>query len=625
MATREEIEIIEIGSLPEASSIDGLYTPGIDGNNNSVKVPINLLKGNEGDSPVIGPNGNWWISGVDTGQSAQSSPNNKTVFNVSSYNNKYDYINLAEARSAIPANLRGAGQIITYKLASGEWVTEQYRSTDIDGWSVIDNWINRGDTAIVNPFMVQQIELWKPYSTLEIYIDLSKVVKSVVIDITSDFRKADKTIRRIKIRSVQYATGTSMAAMALDVESVDGIFVSTGVKSSSDGFINYDLDFGKIAIELNINRLNTVSPNTPATFEQGGFNENLVKNAVLNYEYEASLWKDMQLKLSNQYIDLNGSLVSSSSAWNVSQFISVTPGERIKYYGSTVESDGSAKSLFGYDLNGNPVSSILATVSYPNGIIVTIPENIFNIRGGTRSTTPLRILKFGGETKKKIDKNIRWVGMSIWWYDGNTLAGTTEIAKGYQTLLKEQFWFKSDSGTSYCYSGNSLGGLTVGDASSIMTHSSSWTGTEGDIWTLDSITNDFKRNIPIGTISDYNNATGITTFYGALRAFKDKVTSLSGSTATVICSNALRRNNADYTSTSTNTAGHTLVDYEKAMMTIAALNKWYFVDQFRLSGITDDSIFITTIDGLHLNNFGYPLAVLPWISVFNSLFNKLIR
>lgn len=73
MATREEIEIIEIGSLPEASSIDGLYTPGIDGNNNSVKVPIALLKGNKGDKgdkgdvPFIGENGNWWINGTDTG------------------------------------------------------------------------------------------------------------------------------------------------------------------------------------------------------------------------------------------------------------------------------------------------------------------------------------------------------------------------------------------------------------------------------------------------------------------------------------------------------------------------------------------------------------------------------
>ena len=168
MATREEIEIIEIGSLPEASYIDGLYTPGIDGNNNSVKVPINLLKGNKGDSPVIGPNGNWWISGVDTGQSAQSSPNNKTVFNVSSYNNKYDYINLAEARSAIPANLRGLGQIVTYQLVTGEWISERYVGSDTADWSVDTNW-SRDDYPFIN--VTESFPIDPEYYTLESAIE----------------------------------------------------------------------------------------------------------------------------------------------------------------------------------------------------------------------------------------------------------------------------------------------------------------------------------------------------------------------------------------------------------------------------------------------------------------------
>ena len=54
-------------------------------------------------------------------------------------------------------------------------------------------------------------------------------------------------------------------------------------------------------------------------------------------------------------------------------------------------------------------------------------------------------------------------------------------------------------------------------------------------------------------------------------------------------------------------------------MDIASRNHWYFVDQFRLCGVTDDSIDLTTIDGLHLNNFGYTLAVKPWIEQFNII------
>lgn len=103
--------------------------------------------------------------------------------------------------------------------------------------------------------------------------------------------------------------------------------------------------------------------------------------------------------------------------------------------------------------------------------------------------------------------------------------------------------------------------------------------------------------------------------------FADKIQELSGDNKIVIVSNACRRNNDGYTSTSTNTVGATLISYEKALMEIAVKNKWWFVDQFRLCGVTDDTIEYTTIDGLHLNNLGYKLAVIPWINVLKAIFN----
>lgn len=225
--------------------------------------------------------------------------------------------------------------------------------------------------------------------------------------------------------------------------------------------------------------------------------------------------------------------------------------------------------------------------------------------------------------KKAINRNVNFVGMSIWWYDGRTTNNAERALQvGYQSLLREQFDFKADSGTNYCYSGFSLGGTTSTDVNSIVNKSSEWKGEKGDIWTLDTIANDFKRNIPIGSISDYENATGVTTFYGALRAFNDRVKALSGDDAIVICSNSLRCKDGGYTSISANSRGHKLTDYELAIMTIAKRNNWYFVDQFR-SKITDESLSITTLDGVHLNSFGYRLAVLPWIEVFNMVANSL--
>ena len=69
--------------------------------------------------------------------------------------------------------------------------------------------------------------------------------------------------------------------------------------------------------------------------------------------------------------------------------------------------------------------------------------------------------------------------------------------------------------------------------------------------------------------------------------------------------------------------GCTLADYELALLTCAAANtNWYFVDQNRLSGITDDNLPAVTADGLHLNNLGYTMAVQPWISVLRTLADK---
>ncbi len=231
-----------------------------------------------------------------------------------------------------------------------------------------------------------------------------------------------------------------------------------------------------------------------------------------------------------------------------------------------------------------------------------------------------------GKKKRYIDRNVNFVGMSIWWYDGQELAadgfGGGVTAKGYQSWLKEQFEFAN--ATDYCYSGVSLGALSTDDTMSIMaSKSASWAGASGDIWTLDTITNDFKRNIPVGEPSDYHNATGVMTYYGALRAFADKVQELSGNSAVVVCSNALKRNNSGYTSISENTVGATLLSYERALMYVCALNGWFFVDQHRLTGITDDTLSLTTLDGLHLNNLGYQIAVKPWIEQFGILYATL--
>ena len=297
-------------------------------------------------------------------------------------------------------------------------------------------------------------------------------------------------------------------------------------------------------------------------------------------------------------------------------------------YVDTKMTNTGIKTIFTYDSDGNVISKTNHG-EYNRHEIVIAGTTIKYIRVNGQGVMPSVYIKTVGTgvSKKKIAKNVNWVGMSIWWYDGRTLAdvegrGGNEIAKGYQTLLKNQYDFLSDK--NYCYSGNSLGAASESATTCLMNNASSWTASENAIWTLDTITNDFKLNVPIGTTDDYDNKTGLLTYYGALREFADKVKELSGDDAIVIASNALCRNNSGATSTSKNSKGHTLMDYEKALTYACMVNGWWYVDQYRLCGVNDNTLDFTTIDGLHLNNLGYRMAVVPWSNVFEMIYSQLI-
>lgn len=242
--------------------------------------------------------------------------------------------------------------------------------------------------------------------------------------------------------------------------------------------------------------------------------------------------------------------------------------------------------------------------------------------------------------KIQMKRSIVYLGHSIWRNDdylitykssGTFVTSFTGVfrGKGYQTLLGEVFEFPStySPGPDGGYSGYSLGGTSATDSKSIAVVAeqagNGWPSVQNAIWTIDFITNDFKRNIPLGTFSDYKNATGPATFYGAVRQLYDKIKKLSGNDVIIVFANALKRNNSGYTSTSKNTVNCSLADYELALLTCAAANSnWHFVDQNRLSGITDENLPAVTADGLHLNNLGYTMAVQPWITVLRTLADK---
>lgn len=323
----------------------------------------------------------------------------------------------------------------------------------------------------------------------------------------------------------------------------------------------------------------------------------------------------------NSYLNSSGGVVVSTN-WRTSDLIPVTSGKVYSYKGSTSQST-AAVCMVGY--NSSSVATVLIGNSdhYNTPLSIVIPDGIVNVRVCGYFATPPNLTitqpkifpslipQNPADSKIKVNKTWNCVGHSIWWQDGIAYPSSSAIAVGIQTLVKRIFKFNSYN--KYAYSGFSLGAQSLSDVNSIAaTKFDTWTDASDSFWTIDTITNDFARNIPIGTITDYNNTTGILTYYGALRAFFNKIQSLTPN-APVICFNALRRDKDGYTSTSTNSAGYKLLDYEKAIMAIAALNGWRFVDQFRQSEITDETLDITTRDRLHPNDFGYRLCVKPVI------------
>ena len=144
-----EIEVIKGSELPEVTSPEGMTFLGYDENSNPIEskrisfsnmTPLFGVANEEGPSVTLAGS-----------QELVSKKTSRTeAFNVSQFNNKYDYIDKNAARSAVPTEFRALGQIITYKLVSGKWVTESYQGIDLTDWVNSANWLNQMDRLYSN-------------------------------------------------------------------------------------------------------------------------------------------------------------------------------------------------------------------------------------------------------------------------------------------------------------------------------------------------------------------------------------------------------------------------------------------------------------------------------------------
>ncbi|MGG1527028.1 SGNH/GDSL hydrolase family protein [Peribacillus frigoritolerans] len=223
-----------------------------------------------------------------------------------------------------------------------------------------------------------------------------------------------------------------------------------------------------------------------------------------------------------------------------------------------------------------------------------------------KSITPTHL---SDEVKNLIGPASKWVGKtfvslgdSITWQDGKVYASTSNIARGYQTILKEKLGFAS-------YNNQGVNGRPIanGSANGVGTNTTGkgLTYSAYDLVIIAGGTNDFKLNIPLGvkgvigdTIFDTN------TFYGAYRDLVEYILT-NKPTIRIVLFTPLQRDNGGYDINTTNPAGHKLIDYVNAILAIGEMYGIPVCDMHRNSGFNKLLLSTYTLDGLHPNDVGY--------------------
>lgn len=195
-------------------------------------------------------------------------------------------------------------------------------------------------------------------------------------------------------------------------------------------------------------------------------------------------------------------------------------------------------------------------------------------------------------------------GDSITWQDGKAYTQglhVGEIARGYQTVFKEKTKLKTydnqgKSGWSMAVvGGNGVVNTILGVA-------------DYSIYNLCTIacgTNDFKLNVPLGTLGQIGDTTfDDTTFFGAYRKAVEYILTSSPLIRLVLMT-PLQRDNDGYDVNYTNSAGCKLVDYANAIKDIGAMYGLPVCDMYEESGFTKKTLNTFTMDGLHPNDVGY--------------------
>lgn len=186
-------------------------------------------------------------------------------------------------------------------------------------------------------------------------------------------------------------------------------------------------------------------------------------------------------------------------------------------------------------------------------------------------------------------RKITWVaiGDSITYLNDHQDETGNRVSKGYMTLIAEKF-----PQVTYINQGHN-GWTSVNIADKIETLGL----VKADVYTIFLGTNDWWQGKALGTMADYDQASGTGTVYGSFRIITDKLNSLNKK-ARIILITPMQRGDFVYINNPKNNAygsykpkkDQTLEQFANAVKEIGARGHMQVVDLYHDSGITFDNM-----------------------------------
>lgn len=184
-----------------------------------------------------------------------------------------------------------------------------------------------------------------------------------------------------------------------------------------------------------------------------------------------------------------------------------------------------------------------------------------------------------------------------------TYGDSITAANGYQPHVIARLGL--DAYTNRGVSGRAMADGTANGVGTVTTIVGNMDHATFTLVTIAAGTNDFKLNVPLGTLGGIADTTfNRNTFYGAYRHALGHLLTNSPLSRVVLCT-PLKRNNDGYTDESRNAAGHQLRDYVAAIRQIGEMYGLPVCDSYSGSGFNAFTLGRYTSDGLHPNDLGH--------------------